>query len=1136
MAELVLANSSTEQVAQATKEVRIDPAEAYERGKLDLNFFASLLIPSVMRTPFPDFYCGIFRIITNRNPEQLRKILRFALGLPRAHAKTTFVKVLICWLIVYDKISFVAILCANMDLASELMSDVSDMLGSSNCEAVYGLWARQLTVDNKEQKKCLYHKRDVILIAKGADGAVRGLNIKHKRPDLIFCDDAQTKENDDSPTERVKFRKWLVAMFKIITPDPVDRLIIYVGNMYSEECILYQLKNNPRWISFITGAIKANGEPLWPELHSLEDLYESYEHDAALNEADVWFAEVMNDPVSRTTSLLTEQLPEYKYNVEEQIPDGVFVTIDPAGFRENSDDNVIVLHYVFDGKGHVVSIDAGIKDPEQLIKAALTIAIEHGASLIGIEEAGYQQTLLFWMNKYITAWGIEGIHVVPLKHAGRSKETRIRLFIAELLSSNYYIVARAKAIFIWQAMMYKIGQKKNKDDILDACAYALDVRTNYWHLITNLKRISLYKLTTEKIATVHKNFEGLNDKMDAIDIAYARYQAFSPNKPLIVDGIDVRRDADVPCDVFESDNVVPPIVVSQVDSVVGYLTDVFLSGTPLFPVVSNPSNKKWAEQLETLLDDHASIGGYARQLLLFLRDGVKYNYSAIETDWTGIEQFSVAGALDNATGKKVTRTPKKYTKIKRLNPRNTFRDTSVAPGDVAEIGDYAGYVELVSRMRLKKELNALTDEKIVYNAERAITSADATYGPNISGIYRDDPQISDYINALKRGQTTVDWDVWLDGKKSTKQASYGQMYERVVLYARIMPSDFAISAPMPNTPQIWKFIIINGSVVISAKRIISAYDYLPILFGQPLEDGLGYQTQSVAEGEIPFQDAASKLFNIKFAASRRAVSDRAIFDESELSSKHVNSPTASPKIPAKISALSNKKLGDLYYPIPFDMRGTENTIQDAQTIVNFSKDLHGMNNPRQGQFQKGNKSVVEWEDTMGGSDNRLRLPALVLEHQVFAPLKSILVLNIYQYGTDTAVVSQRSGEVLNIDLDQLRKQVLAFRVADGMTPKSKMASTAMITTGLQMIATSQGLQAAYGPSLPAMFAHMMQLGGVRGLEEYDPNFKPGNALPGQNLQANTLQEMGQPGASAVQPEASPQTQLPLQQNLPSNLP
>ena len=468
-----------------TAEINADATEAYERGRTDINFFAALLLPTVMESPLPDFYVGVFQLLISRKPKDIGKILRFALGLPRGHAKTTFIKIIICYLIVYDKINFCVVVCANDDLAEALIQDISDALGSENAEQVFGKWESQLSTDSKGEKKALYHGRPVILKAKGAGSALRGINIKHKRPDLIFFDDAQTKECDLSPTERAKFLSWLVATFKIIAPRG-DRLIIYVGNMYSDECVLYRLKNSRSWISLVTGAILENGEPLWPELHSLEALMESYFHDEALGEADVWFAEVMNDPVSRAVSLLQDMLPDSTFIASEQ-PDGVFITIDPAGFKDVSDDNVIVVHYVHDGKGHVAEIDAGIKDPEQLIIRALQMAVQHGASLIGVEDVAYQQTLLFWFSKYLDEYKVKGIEIVPLKPAGRSKEARIRLLIAEIYAGNYGLLESVKAMFVWQAMKYKIGAKKNKDDILDACAYGLDVRNDYWHLIKNMK-------------------------------------------------------------------------------------------------------------------------------------------------------------------------------------------------------------------------------------------------------------------------------------------------------------------------------------------------------------------------------------------------------------------------------------------------------------------------------------------------------------------------------------------------------------------------------------------------------------------------------------------------------------------------
>lgn len=616
------------------------------------------------------------------------------------------------------------------------------------------------------------------------------------------------------------------------------------------------------------------------------------------------------------------------------------------------------------------------------------------------------------------------------------------------------------------------------------------------------------------ILTAHRSLTELHAKMEAIDVAYARYQASNCE-----DG----ESGLTSCNVFAEDDVVAPIVVSQVDSMVAYLAEIFLSGYPLFPVVSTPAKRKWAEQLETLLDDHAILGGYARQLLIFLRDGVKYNFCGIETDWTQIEQFSVTSDFTTDIGRQLKRDAKYYTAVKRLDPYNTIYDPTVLPGDVAREGDYAGYIEVKSHTKLKRLLNKLAKDQEAYNATEALQSSRGMLPAGTSLNYHIHPTVSDYITP-RRPEDRVDWEKYITGKATSARMTAADNYEHVVIYGRIIPSELGIQGPQPNTPQIWKFQTINN-ILISAKRIVSAFDYLPILLGQPLEDGLGYQTQSVAESEIPIQEAATTLYNIRFAAARRAVSDRALYDPEMIRPGDINAAIPAPKIPVKCNPLLQKGIESAYRQVPFDMRGTETTIQDASVLVDFSKQLHGLNNAQQGQFQKGNKSVTEFSTIMGGSDSRLRMPALTLEHQIFIPLKSILTLNIFQYGADTIVVSQKTGEVLDIKIDELRKQVLSFRVADGYTPKSKLASTEMITQGLTVIMNSPALQQAYGTSLPSLFAHMMQLGGVRGLEEYAPEHQAqavASPMPGG------LEEAGlQNPAGPVAPQSSQSSQPPI---------
>lgn len=466
--------------------VEANPDEAYARGSVDINFFASLALPEVMLFALPSFYLICFQLLVTRKDADKDKILRFALGLPRGHAKTTFIKIIIAWLIAYDKIQYALVVAATSPNAENIISDINSIMGSPNMEAVYGSWHSNLFVNNSDTKRCMYHGRTVTLKANGAQTAVRGINIDNRRPDLILCDDMQTKENDASPTESKALLTWFVATLLKCIDTRGNRLIIYIGNMYSSECILKKLQESPVWTSLITGAILENGEPLWPELHSIESLMESFYHDESLGQTESWFAEVMNDPSNSFRTLLPNPIP---LSDQEEIvaDDGAFITVDPAGFRVSSDDNVIVVFKKFNNKAYAVDFSKDIIDPAELIRRTISFALKYGVTLIGIEAVAYQQTLCFWVSFFMRKLNITHIKVVELSPHGRSKEARIRQYIAEMYEGFYVIQCPIlRREYAWQASLYKIGGKKNRDDLLDAVAYASDIRNQYWGYITPL--------------------------------------------------------------------------------------------------------------------------------------------------------------------------------------------------------------------------------------------------------------------------------------------------------------------------------------------------------------------------------------------------------------------------------------------------------------------------------------------------------------------------------------------------------------------------------------------------------------------------------------------------------------------------
>lgn len=465
----------------------------YIRGATDFQFFAGLCIPQVMRFPFPPLYVAIWTLlVTAISKEDREAILRFAIGLPRGFAKTTFLKILVCWLIVYDKVSFVLIVGATEPLSQNFLADVNNILASPNLESIYGKWTANLAIDNREEKKCSYRRRIVIIKASGAGTAVRGINIAYERPDLILCDDAQTKENADSDAESAHLLDWFVGtLFNVV--DPVFSMIIYSGNMYPQNCVLQKFQEHADWISLVTGCILADGKSLWEEVHPIKKLWKHFKHDEALGRGHIWFSEYMNQPILDKVSLLPTAIPVKPPIDGEVIPDGGFVIIDPAGLKKTSDDNVLTFCYTIDRYVAVTKMVIGTSDPEEpvktpkeVIKSAIKHCLRLGIRLVCIENAGYQATLQFWFQEIVKEEGLQGHFAFCLvSPKGMQKEARIVKSTRALYDGSWFFTdEEARQRYIFQALQYKVGKPKQKDDILDCCSYIEEMRTpENWKLI-----------------------------------------------------------------------------------------------------------------------------------------------------------------------------------------------------------------------------------------------------------------------------------------------------------------------------------------------------------------------------------------------------------------------------------------------------------------------------------------------------------------------------------------------------------------------------------------------------------------------------------------------------------------------------
>lgn len=611
--------------------------------------------------------------------------------------------------------------------------------------------------------------------------------------------------------------------------------------------------------------------------------------------------------------------------------------------------------------------------------------------------------------------------------------------------------------------------EKSQEGLLEYCRQTTSFSINFWDFRAFL-------------TTIDKEYYRENDlRME--DQARAKIDAGSGNKKRLA-------------------NIVVPIVEPQIETSLAYLVSVFLTGQPIFGVVSDPENIKQAKVFESMIDEHAKHGSWIREFMMFFRDGLKYNFHGIELSWC-VEKTWAPFTEVSAQGVKSEQRQIVWqgNKIKRLDPYNTLFDMRVAPAEMHKKGEFAGYIELFSRIALKEFLQALPWRM---NAKEAMESGSAKI-PNRYHI----PRVNWDSMLIQRLGTDFDWIKWANA--GTAEINYQNVYEVFTRYCRIIPSDFGMTVPAKNTPQIWKLITVNDDVIVYAEKMTNAHNSLPILLGQPIEDGLNYQTKSLASRLIPIQDTASALWNAKLAARRRSVADRGLFDPLRIREADINSDNPSAKIPVRASAYG-KPIGEAYYQIPFEDRDGVSFAQDAREMMQFANYVSGQNPAQQGQFVKGNKTMVEFENIMGNSSGRQQMMAQFIEAQIMVPVKEMLKINMLQYSTPGKIYSVADRTNYDIDPVALRQASLAFKIADGLLPSDKLISEETLQVAFQAMSAIPQLQGGY--DIPKTFSYLMQTRGLD-LEPFELA-KPAQQIPGMDMMVP-----GQGGAPSRAPGETP---------------
>jgi hypothetical protein len=521
-------------------------------------------------------------------------------------------------------------------------------------------------------------------------------------------------------------------------------------------------------------------------------------------------------------------------------------------------------------------------------------------------------------------------------------------------------------------------------------------------------------------------------------------------------------------------NMQVPLVLEAVENGASFLTQVFLTEYPIFKFGSGPENSEVVTQWNTLIGEDQIHYSWVVQFNIAFRNSEKYNFAPIECDWCEEVIYKPQNGA-GVNGAVLAKLIWQGNKIEAHDPYNTIYDKRVAVARNHIDGEYGGYTKNMTRTQLKRFIHSLGEDRLKNDK--------AAYESPIGEIDYYIPDINPRARNRAKGGTddNFNWELWATGNNTERRINYKNTYRVTTLYARLMPGEFGIRAPNDQTPEVWKLIVVNGNVLIYARPITAAHDFLPLIIVQSQSDHLDTQNDSNAETQQVFQEMVSSLWNAKLQSARRRVTDRMLYNPLLVEPDHINSPNPSAKIPVKGIAYG-RKLEEAVYQIPFHDENSQYWLQEVQGIAEWGLRAQGHNRVSAGQFQKGNKLVEEFQTVMANAGSRDRTKAIMWENNGMMPIKAIIKSNTLQKLSKTTRYNRETNESIEIDPVKLREAEADFNLGDGLLPVERMIGSDTLQQFLNYLGTDPAAAAEFNRG--DMLVYLMQLRGATQLNKF----------------------------------------------------
>lgn len=425
----------------------------------DIESFGAFFFKNHLRKKTPDFHREIYRMYEDESKK------RVALGAPRGHSKSTITDlVYLAWVIVHKKAHFVLLVSDTYSQATLFLEALkAEFESNERLKSFYG----KLTSDNWSEGEIV--SNGVMVKALGAGMKVRGLKFREYRPELILVDDLENDELVENKDRREKLERWFNGA--LVPSLDRDGRVIIIGTILHYDSLLAKMLDTEKYTEYEKRTYRAvnDGESLWPEHLSIEDLEKIKQEYIEKGQASLFYSEYMNDPIDKESQEFKRESFQYRtWDELNKLQTKGYLTIDTAISEKASGDYTgFALAFVDRENKWTVKAWHERLSPKALIDKIFELHQAFRIDTIGIEKTIYLQAIKPFLDDECRLRNIWP-RIVELDHKQQAKETRIRGLIPRYESKSVFHIQHECTDLEDELLTFPKGIH---DDVLDALAY-----------------------------------------------------------------------------------------------------------------------------------------------------------------------------------------------------------------------------------------------------------------------------------------------------------------------------------------------------------------------------------------------------------------------------------------------------------------------------------------------------------------------------------------------------------------------------------------------------------------------------------------------------------------------------------------